>query len=404
MLHSFAFKNFLSFKERTDVSFALTQKAGERGWDATSPSGHRLATALAVIGANGAGKTTLIKPVAFLNWFLAHSFQSSPSAQIPITPHFSTPNEPVEFELEADDLNGTLWRYVLKITPERVLHEAVYRRLNKPRAKFSHVFVREWDDAAKEYFIKQDGFGLDPAEARKVRSNASLISTAAQYGVEVALHLAGANVASNIIQVGRVDPSMDLFNASLFFFENAALKQRMETLLRDLDFGLSGVEIKKLDLALPSEAKLPESIKTLLQYQAFGVHTLKDGSKHELHMTQESNGTQTAFKQLRYLLNVLANGGIAVIDELESDMHPHMIQPLLDLFASPHTNPHKAQIIFTSHSIEVMGLLGKSQVFLVEKNDCESEAWRLDTMEGVRSQDNLYAKYMSGAYGAVPKL
>lgn len=386
------------------MSFALTQKASAHGWDATSPSGQRLATALAVIGANGAGKTTLIKPVAFLSWFLAHSFQSPPTAQIPITPHFSMPNEPVEFELEADDLSGTLWRYVLKTTPERVLHEAVYRRLNKPRAKFSHVFVRDWNEAAKEYLIKQDGFGLDPAEARKVRSNASLISTAAQYGVEVARHLVGSNVASNIMQVGRVDPNMDLFNASLFFFENTALKQRMETLLRDLDFGLSGVEIKKLDLALPSEVKLPENMKTLLQYQAFGVHTLKDGSRHELHMTQESNGTQTAFKQLRYLLNVLANGGIAVIDELESDMHPHMIQPLLDLFASPHTNPHKAQIIFTSHSIEVMGLLGKSQVFLVEKNDCESEAWRLDTMEGVRSQDNLYAKYMSGAYGAVPKL
>ncbi|MDE1886385.1 MAG: hypothetical protein KGH92_10835, partial [Xanthomonadaceae bacterium] len=76
----------------------------------------------------------------------------------------------------------------------------------------------------------------------------------------------------------------------------------------------------------------------------------------------------------------------------------------LDLFASPHSNPHDAQIIFTSHSIEVMGLLGKSQVVLVEKKDCASEAWRLDTMDGVRSQDNLYAKYMSGAYGAVPQL
>lgn len=404
MLHSYAFKNFLSFKERTEVSFALTQKASAHGWDATSPSGQRLATALAVIGANGAGKTSLIKPVAFLNWFLAHSFQSPPTARIPITPHFSTPNEPVEFELEADDLGGTLWRYVLKVTPERVLHEAVSRRLKKPRAKFSHVFVRNWDESAKEYLIKQDGFGLDPAEARKVRANASLISTAAQYGVEVAQHLVGANVASNIMQIGRVDPNMDLFNASSFFFENAALKQRMETLLRDLDFGLSGVEIRKLDLTLPPEVKIPENMKSLLQYQAFGVHSLKDGSRHELHMTEESNGTQTAFKQLRYLLSVLANGGIAVIDELESDMHPHMIQPLLDLFASPHTNSHNAQIIFTSHSIEVMGLLGKSQVFLVEKNDCESEAWRLDTMEGVRSQDNLYAKYMSGAYGAVPRL
>ena len=405
MLHSFAFKNFLSFKERTEVSFALTRKAGSHGWDAPSPAGQRLATALAVIGANGAGKTSLIKPVAFLSWFINNSFlQSAPNAPIPIKPHFATPNEPVEFDIEADDLTGTLWRYVLKATPDRVLHEAVYKRPNRKHAKFSYVFVRDWDDASKEYVIKQDGFDLNPAEAKKVRPNASLISTAAQYGVKLAQHLIGANVASNIMQVGRIDPNLGFLNASIFFHENAGLKKQMETLLHDLDFGLSGVEIRKLDMTLPADMKLPEGTKLPTQYLVFGVHTLKDGSRHELQMMEESSGTRTAFTQLWYLLSVLAHGGIAVIDELESDMHPHMIEPLLDLFASPHANPHNAQIIFTSHSIEVMGLLGKSQVVLVEKNDCASEAWRLDTMDGVRSQDNLYAKYMSGAYGAVPQL
>lgn len=405
MLHSFAFKNFLSFKERTEVSFALTQKARSHGWDARSPTGHRLATAMAVIGANGAGKTSLIKPVAFLSWFIKHSFlQSIPNAPMPIKPHFSTPHEPIEFEIEADDLGGTLWHYELKATAERVLHEAVYKRPNKKRAKYSYVFERDWDEASKEYVIKQDGFGLNPAEAKKVRPNASLISTAAQYGVEVAQRLVGANVASNIMQVGRVDPNLGFVNASIFFHENAALKAQMETLLHDLDFGLSGVEIRKLDINVPPEMKFPEGTKLPAQYQVLGVHTLKDGSRHELQMMEESSGTRTAFTQLWYLLSVLASGGIAVIDELESDMHPHMIEPLLDLFASPHTNPHNAQIIFTSHSIEVMSLLGKSQVFLVEKKNCESEAWRLDTMGGVRVQDNLYAKYMSGAYGAVPQL
>ena len=405
MLHSFAFKNFLSFKERTEVSFALTQKAGSHGWDAPSPAGQRLATALAVIGANGAGKTSLIKPVAFMSWFIHHSFlQSAPSAQIPIKPHFSTPNEPVEFEIEAADLNGTLWRYVLNATPERVLHEAVYKRPNKKHAKFSYVFVRDWDDDSKEYVIKQDGFDFNPSEAKKVRPNASLISTAAQYGVEVAQHLVRVNIATNIMQVGRVDPNFDFMHAAIFFHENVALKKQMETLLRDLDFGLSSVEIKKLEMTAPPEMKLPDGTKLPSQYLVFGVHTLKDGSRHELQWMEESSGTQTAFRQLRLLLNVLSKGGIAVIDELESDMHPHMIEPLLDLFASPHTNPHNAQIIFTSHSIEVIGLLGKSQVFLVEKRDCESEAWRLDATNGVRVQDNLYAKYMSGAYGAVPQL
>jgi hypothetical protein len=42
---------------------------------------------------------------------------------------------------------------------------------------------------------------------------------------------------------------------------------------------------------------------------------------------------------------------------------------------------------------------------LVEKDEYnQSSAWRLDSVEGIRSSDNFYAKYMAGAYGAVPNL
>jgi hypothetical protein len=55
--------------------------------------------------------------------------------------------------------------------------------------------------------------------------------------------------------------------------------------------------------------------------------------------------------------------------------------------------------------MEVLNVLHKSQVFLVEKNaDCESSAWRMDSIQGIRNDDNFYAKYMAGAYGAVPQL
>jgi uncharacterized protein len=404
MLHFYAVKNYLSFKERVEVSFRLTQKASDQGWDEKSPSGQRLATAVAVVGANGAGKTSLIKPAAFVSWFISHSFQSPPTALIPIKPHFATPNEPVEMEVEADDLEGTLWRYVLKATSERVLHEAVYKKSNKKNAKYSHVFVRDWDDKEQQYSIKQDGFGLNPVEAKKVRPNASLISTAAQYGVEVAQHLIGARVATNLMQVGRVRPELGFLNATMLFYNDEQLRKKMETLLRSWDLGLSGVVIRQTDFPIGPDVHLREGAKLPPQYTTLGVHKLKSGGEYELPMVEESSGTRTAFITLSYVLSVLSYGGLAIIDELESDMHPHMIEPILDLFSSSATNPNKAQIIFTSHSVEVMNLLGKSQVFLVEKNDCESESWRLDSMEGVRSQDNFYAKYMSGAYGAVPDL
>ncbi|MCX5783120.1 MAG: abortive infection protein, partial [Elusimicrobia bacterium] len=49
--------------------------------------------------------------------------------------------------------------------------------------------------------------------------------------------------------------------------------------------------------------------------------------------------------------------------------------------------------------------LEKEQVTLVEKNsDCESKTYRLDEIKGVRRDDNIYAKYMAGAYGAIPNI
>lgn len=82
-----------------------------------------------------------------------------------------------------------------------------------------------------------------------------------------------------------------------------------------------------------------------------------------------------------------------------------MLEPILDLFANPATNPRSGQLLFTCHAMEVLNIVHKSQVMLVEKDaNNESNAWRRDSVEGIRSDDNLYAKYMAGAYGAVPQL
>jgi predicted ATPase len=108
---------------------------------------------------------------------------------------------------------------------------------------------------------------------------------------------------------------------------------------------------------------------------------------------------------LHQLLPVLHTGGLAVIDEFEVDLHPQMIPPILDLFCDPETNPHNAQLFFSTHSVEVLRKLDKTQVLLVDKDSkCESYVCRLDEIKGVRRDVDLYAKYMSGAFGAVPNV
>lgn len=82
----------------------------------------------------------------------------------------------------------------------------------------------------------------------------------------------------------------------------------------------------------------------------------------------------------------------------------YLVPILLDWFRFEHTNPHQAQLIFTCHPPEVLNLLQKHQIYLIEKVDQCSEAWRADEIAGLRSDDNLHAKYMAGALGAVPQL
>ena len=295
-----------------------------------------------------------------------------------------------------DGSDGRLWRYVLKLTRARVMHEAVYQK----KERFNYVFIRDWDEATQSYDVKQQGFDFAPKEARRVRQNASLISTAAQYGVELAKELASVAVQSNIVDTGRLAfrAENDLPNAARHFSGNAEQREAMVRLLRSWDLGLSDVQLRELTVQGAGE----ESQKI---WYPFGLHTARNGSQHELMFFQESSGTQSAFVLLSRLLQTLTVGGLAVIDEFESDLHPHMLEPILDLFANPSTNPHHAQLLFTCHAIEVLSVLHKSQIMLVEKNELgESTAFRMDAVKGIRNDDNFYAKYMSGAYGAVPQL
>ena len=391
MLHSYAFSNFQSFRERVDVDLTLSRKTRPTDWMMEAPTGQLVSRLMAVIGPNASGKTALLKPAAFIGWFISQSFQSSPDSGIPVAPHFAATDEPSTFEC-VFDFDGRLWRYELSCTPQRVLHEALFQK----RDRFSYVFVRDWDEGGKAYIVKQQDFGLAPQEARKVRQNASLISTAAQYGVALATRMALDYVVTNVHFLGRrfLDDNAVL-NAAEHFAARPEQSQAMSRLLASWDLGLIGVELKEI-----ASATQQNPAKTV--WVPFGKHVSRD-TEASLPFALESSGTQGAFVLLSRLLQALEIGGLAVIDEFENDLHPHMLEPILDLFSNPDSNPHNAQLIFTSHAVEVLNLLHKSQVMLVEKDqNCESSACRLDAVEGIRNDDNFYAKYMAGAYGAGP--
>ncbi|QXG35517.1 AAA family ATPase [Pseudomonas viridiflava] len=397
MLHYLRFSNFYSFLDEVEISFSMDGRSSPNEKSCkSSVDDKRISKIMAVVGANGAGKTNAIKPFAFLTWFISRSFQIEKDQQLYVRPHFLSKSDISVFELEFE-ISGRLFKYNLSTTHTKVYFEALHEKTSR---LWSNLFTREWQEETSSYDIKQRGFGFDSRLAAKTKKNSSLISTAVQHEVEIASMIAEElkKVQSNISSFGRnsFQGFSDVMDVTSFYEKNEDHRVSMKKLLSQWDFGLS-------DIVIQSFKNVDHEGNEYEYLMPFGVH-VHDGKEFQMPLMAESSGTQAAYFLLTKLLPVLSSGGIVIYDELEGDLHPHMLENILELFFNPRSNPHNAQIIFTTHSIEVLNDLQKCQILLVEKSQGVSDAWRLSEMAGVRSDDNFYAKYMSGTYGAVPHL
>src|SRR5574344_929720 len=183
MLRRLRVKNFQSIRDEVEVSLLLNARAPSDFRTLKTIDEQKATKVLALIGANGSGKTNVLKTLAFLHWFIKDSFIGlKPEDPIPVSPHFANQEHPIEFELEFE-LQGKIWLYQLTLNEQQVLHESLYRK----DYRFVYIFKRDWDEQAQSYVIKlKDEFDFSLKEAQKVRLNASLIATAAQYGQSLA--------------------------------------------------------------------------------------------------------------------------------------------------------------------------------------------------------------------------
>lgn len=392
MIHWFEVENLFSFAKPTRIDFTAGKKADDHSV-AISQSGARLNKLTAVYGANAAGKSNLVFAIARLADFAANSFNWSTQRPLPFRPHFFSKGEPVrlavQFEVPAQrDHSAELYRYELFCGDGKVLGESL-------AVKRTRQFARVFERIAKDGDDDVAGLGQ---RYRDVPEKVSFISWLARHEVPEAKRVAdyfGRFRSNDVHGLGRFPPLVSLDSAARMFRENALAHARMVQLLCESDIGVSNVEYEAVT-EINAEGVERERLDT------FGVHRRGDQTAR-LRFGQESSGTQAMFAHLSRILPVLTDGGVAVVDEIEADLHPALIKKLMDLFRFPETNPHKAQLVFTTHSPAIMDTLNRWSVVLVEKVDGDSTAWRLSDMTGVQGRDNHAARYLAGAYGGVPR-
>lgn len=379
MIFEYGAKNFCCFKEWVNISFKVSANCPDI-LNVDRP----VTNILCVKGANGSGKTNVLKVISFLAEFCKNSFSYKPDEKIPFETYFNG-EEPTEFYLEFES-NGITYRYEVVLSENEVISEIFFRKQNR----FTKVIERQ---GTKLIRCAKDFKDLTVV---KLRSNASLISTANQY--EIAsfspIYAIFSQIVSNVNYFGHLGETIELERASEFYHGNEPIFKFVKNLILRFDKGIKDIEIKSTKLEDGS-----------VEYYPIFIYEV--GKKRKvLSYFSQSSGTKSLYLQLSFYKLVLNAGGILALDEFDSKLHPHILPALLKIFTDPKINVNKAQLIFSTHNAEILDLLGKYRTYLINKEDNESYAYRLDEIPGdiIRNDRPLMPIYNSGKIGGVPKI
>jgi len=406
MLYRLEIENFYAVRDPQVIDLRVPKSVPdykERFAPIFPGSDTRAPKTVAVFGANGSGKSTVLKALTFLIWFLRESFNHT-GANVPCE-RFNDPDSadrPIRLAVE---LGGSIslsaakrlpdkptpssdfgmFRYEIEFLPEagrieKVGHEAL-RMKRHGQGKWVRVFERKPDRTVLGSAIFPLGGFTKVVD--KVRENASIVSTLAQFDHEASRTLAGLlpSVFSNIF-FDRIEFSDE------FTIRNLAQDPMM---IANINRELQRIDVGVAEMHIEQALSGPIA---LFKHQ---------GLQLDMPWKLESNGTRSFIRLFPLIQYAMDRGGIAIIDEIDVSMHPFVISEILRKFYDDASNRLNAQLWMSCHAVSLLDDLMKEEIVLCEKDHLgRTSAYSLMDVESVRRSDNLYKKYLSGAYGAVP--
>ncbi|PAS29066.1 abortive infection protein [Vibrio cholerae] len=420
MIKNYVFRNFQSYLGESFVDFTVNQKVPHSYYDYEMDSGLKVAKVMAVLGANGAGKSNLLKPLSFLSWFIPHSFGSrEKNDPIPIIPHSLSKTEDtlIEVDFVIPKWNDELeydrdfeFKYKLILNQDKVLFEELKVKTSR---LFSTIFCRELDSETQKYNVKINsslGPDMPVSILSRAPKNCSLISYMYgltdeldtvidednHHGLVFLVYSYFQNASSNIVLMGTYQLSNNLDEATEFYIDEPDYFEFAKSLIMKYDLGIDDIEFEKKIVMDSETGSEEERIIPMCLHSA-------NGEEFRIPIFLESSGTKSAYCVLATIALSLKTGGIAILDEFDNDFHPQLTMAIVDLFKDEQVNKKNAQLLFNTHTAEVLKSLRRQHCYLVEKYQGISEAYRADEVEGLKDRDNLYSKYISGALGATPE-
>lgn len=410
MIIDFTITNFRSIREKQTFSLCAESSSNHLNNNVAIVPNEPLGTlrSAGVYGANASGKSNLLLAFKALRYIICGSGDLKEGDSIPCYEPYrlseSCKNAPVVFEIEFLPPNNNRFLYSVSFDAKKILSETLDYYPSQSKA---NLFNRRKSDTWKDI-----SFGAHYKGGRKRQAffnNSSYLSKAGNSADAPPV----IRTVFNYFRKKMTHLGADQQQEMLGWKEDKELVGGIASILSKVDTGISSIHFKEQDVAdlvLPKD--IPESIRRRIEedkrLKPFFTHVGEYGFEQEFSEKVESAGTKKLFQMLPMIIDTFSRGGVLILDELDNSFHPHIAELIITLFNKPEVNIRNAQLIFSTHNINLMSpdLLRRDQVWLTEKVNGETRFYSLDEFDkGIVKIDSPFNKwYGEGRFGAIPTI
>ena len=428
MIQELKIKNFLSFKDEVTFSFEATKDKTFQDYQTVEVvKGVRLLRFAVVFGANASGKTNLLNAFNFLSdfWFNQRSNLNDKILSIPFKLDKNTPDSPSIFSL-IFYVNGKKFWYQLEVDEYKVHYEKLsYYTSVQP----TMLFERKLKDNVSHVTFNQAIVKVSSVVKEEINvkclTNMSFFAARNQVNTIIPEVDDAAYWMRNCF-MPVITPTTSLFGyAERNLQDNDALKTHLLEFLSKADFNIIDVisEMTKgkmpdeyLDFLFPDKEKFSSEFekakneKNFQQIKTDFVHTVTNKRGKEIYILPkelQSRGTHQIFGLETAIFNALKRESFLSIDEIESSLHPYLVEFILKKFLEEKNN--KAQLLITTHYDPLLNgineLFRKDSVWFTEKNEAgATELYALVEFSGLNRLSSIQKAYKYGNFGAIPRI
>lgn len=410
MIIDFTVKNFRSIKDEQTFSLFAEGSKNHLPSNVCFPGDGKIGVlrSAGIYGPNASGKSNLLMAFKALRFLITNSGDLKDGDRIPCYEPYllssKCSNAPITFEIEFFAFKNNRFIYKVEFDEYQIIEESLDYFPSRQKANlFSRKEGQSWDSI---YFgnhykggRKRYAFFKNNCYIAKAGDNADspeLIRSIFNFFRQDVFHLYANH------EVGVLDWKND-----------ELLAKDIGDILSKVDTGISGFFFEERDVSkINFPDSFPESVKKRIleteKKKAVFLHSKEDGGLAEFAEELESSGTKKLYNILPLLVDAFESGGVLILDELDNSFHPHIAELIIKLFNSSDVNKNGAQLIFSTHNVNLMApeLLRRDQIWLTEKCDGRTEFFSLDQFDRsmVKSNSPFYKWYGEGRFGAVPSI